>query len=143
MRRALFRFSAVNTSRVAPQATGSRASSRRSWRSCPYQINVVQGGEHGALFVVPASHQVKKIGGGFRVDGGKRFVENNQTRILQQQAGEQHALHLAAGKRADDALLESGQPDGCDGGFDRALILSLPIPPKNPFRRHNPIATMS
>ena len=59
MRRALLRFSAVKTSRVAPQATGSRASSRLCGKDRFDQIDVVKGGKHGALFAVPAPHQVR------------------------------------------------------------------------------------
>src|SRR5271155_939191 len=37
------------------------------------QIDVVQSGEYGALFAVPAPHQVQKIGRGLAVDRGKRL----------------------------------------------------------------------
>ena len=38
---------------------------------------------------------------GLGVDGVERLVEHDHARVLQQQAREQHALHLPAGQRAD------------------------------------------
>ena len=61
-------------------------------------------------------------------------------RVLQQQPRKQHALHLAAGQRADGALLEAGEADGGD-----ARLRSLRDPcgrrrRKRLSRRHSPIA---
>ena len=143
MRRALLRFSAVKTSRVAPQATGSRASSRLCGKRRFHQIDVVQGCKHRALFAVPAPHQVEKVGRGFGVDGGERLVEHDQLRILQQQAGEQHALHLTAGERADRcaARIRSGRPRRWRLRSRRDLCCRSRQ--KASCRRHSPIATMS
>ena len=57
-----FEISAVSTSPVAPQATGSRASSSVCGKFA-HQIDVVQRREHRALFAVPAPHQIEQVGG--------------------------------------------------------------------------------
>lgn len=62
------------------------------------ESQVVQGGDDRAPLVVPAQDQVQQVGGGPRVDRRERLVQQDQSRVLQQQAGEQHPLPLAAGK---------------------------------------------
>ena len=69
----------------------------------------MQNRHDGARFRVPAPYQVEQVRGGLGVDGGEGFVEQNQRRILQQQAGEQGSLHLPSRQRADGAALETGQ----------------------------------
>jgi hypothetical protein len=105
------------------------------------EIDVVQGGEHGAPLAVPALHQIHQIGGGPLVDGGERLIEHDDARILDQQPGEQHALHLAARQRADGAVLETGQADRGNGLLDDMIILSgdaaeRALRPPQPHRHH-------
>ena len=73
---------------------------------------------------MPALHQRQQFGGGPRIDRGEGLIEQNKTGVLGNEACEQHALHLPAGKRADRAPLEPGQPDRCNGRFDGMMILS-------------------
>src|SRR5262245_13889492 len=72
----------------------------------PHEVDVVHGGEHRALFAVPALHQLEQVGRGLGVDGVERLIEHDHTRVLQQQAREQHALHLPTGERTDGAVFE-------------------------------------
>ncbi len=44
---------------------------------------------------MPAVDDLHQIGGGLGVDGGERLVQQDHLRLLQQQAREQHPLHLA------------------------------------------------
>ncbi len=124
MRRAFSMFSAVSTSAVSPQATGSRASSSVSGKFALHHIEVVQRRQHGALLAVPAPHQIQQIGGGLGVDRVERLVEHDHARVLQQQAREQHALHLAARQRADRPLLEAGEADRRERLLDRVAHLA-------------------
>ena len=73
-----------------------------------HQLEVVQRGEDGALLAVPAPDQRDEVGAGLGVDGIERLVEHDHARVLQQEPREQHALHLAAGQRADRPRLEAG-----------------------------------
>ena len=143
MRRAFRRLSAVSTSAVG--SPGDRlAGEQQGLRKIRlHQIDVVRGDQDGAPLAVPALHQSHQVGGGLGVDGGERLVEHDHARVLQQQAGKQHALHLPAGERADGALLESGEADRGDGRFDRLMILAADAAEQRPCVRHSPIATMS
>ena len=58
-------------------------------------IEVMQDGDDGPVLRFPAIYDFKKIARCRRVDGGKRLVENDELRILKEQAGKQHALELA------------------------------------------------
>ena len=83
----------------------------------------------------------QQIGRGALVDGGERLVEHDDARVLDQQAREQHALHLAARQRADGALLEAGQADRGDSVFDDVVILAADaaeraLRPPQPHRHH-------
>ena len=91
----------------------------------PHEIDVVHGGKHRALLAVPALHQVEQVGRGLGIDGVERLVEHDHARILQQEAREQHALHLAARERRDGAALEAGEADGGDRLLDRCARLAV------------------
>ena len=77
-----------------------------------HQLHIVQRRQHGAALAVPALHQRQQVGRGLGVDGVERLVQHDQARVLQQHAREQHALHLAAGQRADRAVLKPVEADG-------------------------------
>ena len=83
-----------------------------------HQLHVVQGGQHGTALAVPALDQRQQVGRGFGVDGVEWFVEHDQSRVLQQHAREQHALHLTAGQRADRAVFKSVEADGGERSRD-------------------------
>ena len=105
-------------------------------------LDVVQRGEHGASFAVPAQDQRDEIGDGLGVDGAERLVEQDQRGVLQQQPREQHALKLAARQRADRAGREIDQPDRGQRAGD--LVVALAVEPRQaPISRHSPIATQS
>ena len=138
-------FSAVSTSAVAPQATGSRASSSASGKFAFTTSRSCSRGQHGALFGVPAPHQLQQVGAGLGVDGVERLVEHDHAGVLQQQPREQHALHLPAGQRADRGAVRSrsGRPrrwrlrlrrDPC--GRCRRTGLCRATGPSPPCRRH-------
>ena len=135
-------FSGVSTSAVAPHATGSRASNSAFREIRLDHLKVVHRRQHRALLRMPAPDQFQKIGAGLGVDRIERLVEHDHAGVLQQQAREQHALHLPAGQRADRTRLEAGEADRGDGAFDGITILG-PMPPNRPLPRHRPIATMS
>ncbi len=121
----------MSTSPVSPQATGSRAMRSVSREDAPHHVEVVQDGDDGAGFVVPAAHEVEQVGGGLGVDGRERLVEQDQRRVLQQKAREQRALHLAARQGRDRPALEARQADRRDGLLDRGRDRRRPMPPNS------------
>ena len=60
-----------------------------------------------------------QVAHGARVDGVERLVEQDQPGVLQQHAGEQRPLQLAARERIDAARLEAGEPHRCERPVDR------------------------
>ena len=74
------------------------------------------------LLGVPAAHEVHEVGAGLGVDGGQRLVEQDHAGVLQQQPGEQRALHLAARQRADGRVLEARQADGRERLLDGVAV---------------------
>ena len=48
------------------------------------------------------AHQLDRLG----VDGAKRLIEQDDSSVLQEEAGEQHALKLSPGKRAHATIAE-------------------------------------
>ena len=104
-------------------------------------LDVVQRGQHGSSFGVPAQDQRDEIGYGLGVDGAERLVEQNQRSVLQQQPREQHPLELTAGQRPDRARGEIDQPDCCQRAVTSRRLASSPR--QAPISRHSPIATQS
>jgi hypothetical protein len=101
----------------------------------------VHGGEHGAALAVPAPHQVEQVGRGLGVHRVERLVEHDHAGVLQQQAREQHALHLAARERRNPAILEAGEADGGDRLLDRGARGAVDTAegtgaPPQPHRHH-------
>ena len=90
------RFGAVKTSAVRPQATGSRARRSDFREVLADQIQIVQNRHDRAPLAMPAQDELQQVGGGPHVDGGERLIHQNQSGVLQQHAGEQHPLKLAA-----------------------------------------------
>ena len=130
MWRAFCMLSAVSTVAVSPQATCLAREQQRLRKSRAHQIDIVQGGENGAAFLVPAPHERRQVGRGLGVDRVERLVQHDQPRILQQQPREQHALHLPARQRADGAPLEAGETDRGDRSLGSCARSVLPMPPK-------------
>ena len=115
MARARSRFSADSTRAVGPASTSSRAirsalgKSRRTWsRSCRTATTVRCSARQRWI----TDHEVVD---GLGIDGGKRLVQQDEIGVLQQQAGEQHALELADRQRVDRPALEARQADRFDG----------------------------
>src|SRR5262249_57507352 len=69
-------------------------------------IEIVQCGDDGAAFAVPAVDEAEQILDRLGIDGAKRLVEQDDGRVLQQQAREQDTLELPAGKRANASFAE-------------------------------------
>src|SRR4026208_40977 len=69
-------------------------------------LDVVQRGDDGAAFFVPAFDEEDEVGGGRGGGGADRLVGKDEATVLQQQAGDQHALELSTGERADRAIGE-------------------------------------
>src|SRR5829696_5160240 len=76
-----------------------------------HHLKVVQHGDDRALLVVPAADEIEEVGRSLGVDGREWLVEEDHGGILQQQAREQRALHLAAGQRRQRAALEPSEAD--------------------------------
>jgi hypothetical protein len=84
----------------------------------------------------------EQVGAGARVDGVEGLVEQDQLRVLQQHAGEQHALELPDRQFADAPLLEARSPTAASAS--RAFSRSgASIAPKAPRRGQWPSATRS
>ena len=84
-------------------------------------LDVVQRGDHGAALIVPAPDEEDEVGDGLGIDGAERLVEQDEAAVLQQQAGEQHALELSAGERADRPVGEIENAERSEGIGDLAL----------------------
>jgi len=65
-----------------------------------------------------------------------------EARVLQQHPRKQHALHLAAGQRADGAVLETVEAHRRER-LRNPVARGLPMPPKNPVERQSPVPTKS
>ena len=66
---------------------------------------------------------------GARVEGRKRFVEEQQPRLAGQRAGQGHPLRLPAGQQAGLAVGEVGQPEPVEpvaGGRPGRLLSQAP-----------------
>ncbi len=61
---------------------------------------------------MPTADQRQEIADGAGVDARERLVEQNDRRVLYDQAGEQGALELAARERPDRPLFAAREPDG-------------------------------
>ena len=57
-------------------------------------LDVMQNGDDGAGLSMPAAKNVHEVGGRALIDGGERLIKENDPRILNQEAGEKHALQL-------------------------------------------------
>src|SRR6266568_4143633 len=84
----------------------------------------MESGKYRTPLGMPALHESQEFGRSSGIDSGEWLVEHNQARILGNQPGEQHALHLPAGKRTDGAALKARQSDCCDCRFDDVIILA-------------------
>ena len=84
-----------------------------------HEIEIVEHREHGAGFAMPAADDGDQVVDGARVDGIEGLVEQDDLRVLEQHAGEERALQLAAGKRVDAARLEAGEADRLKRVVDR------------------------
>ncbi len=84
-----------------------------------HQVQVVGDHQHtAAVAVAQHTDQPVQLGLAGDVDALHRFVEYQQLRLAQQRAGEQHALHLAAGnllQRAVDHMLGADFTQRCEG----------------------------
>ena len=80
MERAFKRFSGVSTALVFSLGDGFAREQERLREMLPHEIEIMRHDKHGALFLVPAGDEVKKIGDGFGVDGRKWFVKQNEAR---------------------------------------------------------------
>jgi len=60
-------------------------------------LQIVQHGDHRCAAPQPALDDFDKIGGGRLIHGRERLIEQDDRRVLQQDAGEQHALELTDG----------------------------------------------
>ena len=78
-------------------------------------VEIVQDRDHRALLGAPALDHDHEVVDGLGIDGGKRLVQQDEIGVLQQQAGEQHALELADRQRVDRPALEARQADRFDG----------------------------
>ena len=61
----------------------------------PHRVDVVQDGEHRAAFAVPAPHHADQVRHRSRVYGREGLVEQDEPRVLQQQAGKERTLQSA------------------------------------------------
>src|SRR5262245_5318834 len=105
--------------RGAAPSDGLARQEQRLRKVCPHKIDIVHGGEYGTPFAMPAPHQVEQVGRGLGIDRIERLVQHDDARVLQQQAREQHALHLAAREGSDGASLKTGEAHGVDCLLDR------------------------
>ena len=108
-------------------------------KDAPDNLEIVQHGDDGARFLVPAAHQVEEIGGGLGVDRREGLVEQDQRRVLEQEAREQRALHLPARQGRDRPALEAREPDrrhrlGDAGAFASADAAEQPGAGPEPHR---------
>ena len=71
-----------------------------------YLIEIVQRGNDGAPFAMPAADNVEEILDRLGVNRTERLVKQDDGRVLQEQAREQHALELSTRKRAHATLAE-------------------------------------
>src|SRR5690606_3293034 len=105
------------------------------------QSGVVQHRDDGSFLLAPLVDDLDEILHGVLVDRRERLVEQDELRILQQEAREECALHLAAGKRADGAILEARRSRA---SARATLALSaLSTPPNRPLFFHSPVDTRS
>src|SRR5262245_65174866 len=105
--------------RGAAPSDGLARQEQRLRKVCPHKIDIVHGGEHGTLLAMPAPPEIEQVGRGLDIDCVERLVEHDNARVLQQEAREQHPLHLAAREGGDDASLETGEAHGVDCLLDR------------------------
>ncbi len=75
-------------------------------------LDVMQLRQHCAPFAMPALHDGQQVGGGLGIQGGERFVQQDQVGILQQEPREHHALHLTTRKSGDRAMVKTVQANG-------------------------------
>src|SRR5262245_28273137 len=91
----------------------------------PHLLDVVQRGEHGAPFFMPAPDQRDEIGDGLAINAAEWFVEKDDGGILQEEAREHHALELAARERADETVGETLQADRRERAADLVFVLAV------------------
>src|SRR5262245_57374106 len=96
-------------------------------------LDVVQRGNDSAALFVPASDEEDEIGDRLGIDGAKRFVEQDEATVLQQQPGEQHALELSTGERADRAIGEIENAERGERIGDLALGARIEAAPDADF----------
>ena len=103
--------------RPAPRSSVCGNSARISSRSCSTATTVRPCRCHSA-------NDRHQIGLGRGVDGTERFVQQNDRRVAHDGAGEQHALELPGGQRADRPGAQTVQADRGQGAIGRRVLLA-------------------
>lgn len=100
-----------NMGRLAP-GNGTTRQKQGPREMLPDKFDIVNDGQDGTTFGLPAANQRHEIADGALVDGIERLVEEDQIGVLQDDARKQGALKLAAGQRIERTSGEIFQADG-------------------------------
>ena len=76
-----------------------------------HQVQIMDHHHDGAFLAMPALDQRDQVADRLGVDGVERLVEQDEVGVLQQHAGKQRALQLAARQRVDRTLFEAAEAD--------------------------------
>ena len=77
-------------------------------------LDVVGGDQQRAALVAQLAQHGLDPRGARRVDARQRLVEQQHARVLDERAGDQHALALAAGERPEAGAGVLGEPDALE-----------------------------
>jgi len=92
-------------------------------------LDVVGGDEQDAALVAQLAEQRFDAGRAGGVDAAERLVEQHHRPVLQQRAGDQHALPLAAGEVAEAAAGAVGEADALERGVRGLAVGAGDAPP--------------
>src|SRR5438477_838104 len=87
-------------------------------------LDVMQNRDDGARLSMPAAKNVHEVGGRALIDCGERLIEENDPRILNQEAGEKDALQLPDRQRPDRAIVQPLKTGGSQCLMDADLLLA-------------------
>jgi hypothetical protein len=94
-------------------------------------IEIVERGNHGAAFAMPAADEAQEIVDRLGIDSTERLVEQDDGRVLQQQAREQHALELSARESANTAVAQVLQAERGERFKDRKVAPAVQPAPSS------------
>ncbi|CFN68791.1 Uncharacterised protein [Bordetella pertussis] len=96
----------------------------------PHQVEIVQHGDDGAAFGMLLAQQGQQHVRGRRVDRAEGLVQQQQGRVLQQQAREQRPLHLASRQGCKRPSGQFLQADATQRGVHARRLGGIETPPR-------------